>query len=144
MIGLVKGVFIAAGIAALAGCGSPARKTALRDLAHLPRSEGVYGGKLLLGAPWLYFGSDERFHYLRYTFTRGNTAHQRRLKIPRSDVRLPFETPFTSYDSPGVELVPHYGIGSGIYGFSKALTARPEDADWTRHVPALPAFDEKL
>lgn len=141
---MTKDFLIALSLVTLVGCGTPVRKANLRDLAHLPRSEGAYGGKLFLGAPWLYFGSDDRFHYFRYTYTKENLAFQKRFQIPRTELRLPFETPFTSFAAPGVEVVPLHGVGSGIYGFIKAVKSRPEDADWTRHVPALPAFDEKL
>lgn len=140
------GFFVCTGLSLLllTGCLAPARQTSLRDLARLPSSEGFYGGSMLPSPPWLYFGSDGRYHYFRYMHTEGNRAFTRRLKIPRSEVRLSCETPFTSYDSAGVEVVPLYGVGRGVYGFVPAHSARPEDFDWTLAVPALPRFDEKL
>ena len=127
-----------------AGCVAPARKTEMRDLAKLPHSEGNYMGKLLPGPPWLYFGSNETFHYFRYTYTRGSRVFEKRLKIPRVDLRLEFETRFVGYDAQGMEVVPLHGVGSGIYGFVRATSPRPEDFDWTRRFPALPRFDETL
>jgi hypothetical protein len=127
----------------IAGCFTPVRKSHLADLADLPRSKGFYGGSLLLGPPWLYFGSDARYHYFQYVYTRENLAHMRRLKIPRGELSLSFEHPFQSYEARGTEVVPIVEFGT-VLGFVRNPALTPKDEEWKWRVAPLPTFDESL
>lgn len=127
----------------LAGCFTPVRKSHLADLAKLPRSHGVYGGSILPGPTWLYFGSDARYHYFRYFYTRDNFAHIRRLKIPRGELSLSFEQPFQSYETKGTEVVPIVEFGT-VWSFVRNPALTPKDEEWKWRAAPLPTFDESL
>jgi hypothetical protein len=126
------------------GCATPVRKNHLADLANLPRSKGFYGGSLLIGPPWLYFGSDARYHYFRYLYTRDNLAYTRRVKIPRGELSLSFEHPFTSFEARGTEVVPICHLGTVISGFVRNPSFSSKDEEWRGRVTPLPTFNESL
>ena len=130
-------------VAVIAGCATPVRRSHLEELANLPHPKGAYVGSMIPGPPWLYFGSDARYHYFRYTYTGRISVHARNLKIPRAELTLNFEHPFQSYKTPGTEVVPEYLFGT-VIGFVRSVRLTPEDEAWTRRVAPLPTFDEHL
>ena len=123
------------------GCAAPVYRAHLSDLSDLPRSKGSYGGSIVPGPVWLYFGSDARYHYFRYRYTNDNFVYTRRLKVPHGELSLNFEQPFQSYEAPAKEVVPLCELGTRISGFSIGLKLDSADQEWSRHAKPILTFE---
>ena len=125
----------------LAGCGTPTRKLSLYDAGKLPVSSGTYLGKIWT-VPWLYLGSDARFHYFRYTYTRGNQVRFIRVLIAKAELTLAFERSVAALQGRMLEVTPVMGPFGGIETFT--LGPQRTLPRWDAAPPPLPRFDEKV
>lgn len=124
----------------VAGCGTPTRRVSLQSLAFLPRSEGAYGGKLLLPPPWQYLGTDAKRHHFLYTYTRDNIAHSIRLLISRMELELSYAMPLSA-DARPIAVEPLWNETGQVRGFIVAIHTKPDTWPWMHDHPP-PSFDD--
>lgn len=126
----------------LCACGTPTRTARLSDLDRLPESEGAFGGKVYIGTPWKYYGSDLDYHYLLYAYTRENSAHWIRIKLARSDLSLGFQFPFSTYSGKYFSVAPVVTFGR-IYGFVQSTDSKPREIDWKSAKDSSETYDKE-
>ena len=113
-----------------AACGTSVRKLHPTDLPHLPKTEGFYGGKMLLPPEWVYAGSSARYHRFLYTYTRGNRFYQIRVWVKKSYMDLPFAKPLEDMPRGGIEVILVYDEVTGRNRFAKVIPPNPKDSSW--------------
>ena len=77
-------VFVVAGMVICAGCVKTVHR---QDLNALPKANGFYGGSILYDT-WAYYGSDEQYHYIQYTYNVDNFLHSLSLRIAKAELTL--------------------------------------------------------
>ncbi|MFH1497746.1 MAG: hypothetical protein ABII82_07955 [Verrucomicrobiota bacterium] len=122
-------------IALLAGCATPVRKLHPHELTSLPKTEGFYGGKILLPPPWLYQGSSDRHHRFLYTYTKGCGVYQIRIWVRRDELDVPFAMPANDMPANGIEVVLILDSATGRYGFAKPTPPNHFGSEWLLFKP---------
>ncbi len=101
----------------LVGC---AHTISTNEIRSLPTGTEYYTGSILYD-PWIYQGTKDDYHYFKYTYPKDSMLRSKRIRIPKSELGLDFEHPYTKDYEDQTAVCPTFNPSAGFSGFKRTM-----------------------